>query len=291
MPNLRMIRRQITAVQSIQQVTRAMRMIAASRLRRAQAALESARPYAVRLNELMEHMAARVDHEDQPLFEQRERKRVTIILVAGDRGLCRGFNANVQRLALQRQKEFEEQGIEAEFIAVGKKPVDFLRRRRIETLDEFPGIFQHLHYHFATTISDVVRNRFNSGETDEVEIIYNEFHSVLRQELKVLQYLPLKPVKPVKPEEDDNLIDYIYEPDKQEIWSNLLDKFLNFEIWRILLESDSSEQAARMTAMEEATNNAEDVIKNLVSVRNKVRQTGITTELSEIVGSAEALSA
>lgn len=288
MPNLRMIRRQITAVQSIQQVTRAMRMIAASRLRRAQAALESARPYSVRLNELLEHMAARIDQEGQPLFEQRERKRVTIILVAGDRGLCRGFNANVHRLAIQRQKEREEQGIETELIAVGKKPVDFLRRRRIETLEEYPGIFQHLRFYNATEISTLVRNRFNSGETDEVEIIYNEFQSVLKQELRVLQYLPLKPVKP---EEEDSLTKYIYEPDKQKIWRNLLDKFLNFEIWRILLESDSSEQAARMTAMEEATNNAEDVIKNLISVRNKVRQTGITTELSEIVGSAEALSA
>ena len=285
MPNLRMIRRQITAVQSIQQVTRAMRMIAASRLRRAQDALECARPYAVRLNELMEHMAARIDQEAEPFFEQRERKRVTIILVAGDRGLCRGFNANVQRLAIQRQKELEEQGIDTEFIAVGKKPVDFLRRRRIETLDEFPGIFQHLHFSDAAAISDLARNRFSSGETDEVEIIFNEFKTVLKQELRVLQYLPLKPVKP----EEDSLTKYIYEPDKQEIWRELLDKFLNFEIWRILLESDSSEQAARMTAMEEATNNAEDVIKNLISVRNKVRQTGITTELSEIVGSAEAL--
>jgi F-type H+-transporting ATPase subunit gamma len=291
MPNLRMIRRRITAVQNIQQVTRAMRMIAASRLRRAQEGIEQTRPYADQLTEFIRHLAAQVDQESHPLLEEREVKKATIIVIAGDRGLCRGFNANAFRKAIHRSEELATQGVATDFIVLGKKTVDFFRRRRLPVVEAFPGIFQHLDFATATAVARLATERFLNGETDLVEVIYNEFVSVLRQNLVARQYLPLKATPDESEESANEYDDYIYEPDQEYIWRALLDKYLNFAVWRMLLESNAAEQAARMTAMEEATNNAEEMIKNLISVRNKVRQTSITTELTEIVGSAESLRA
>jgi F-type H+-transporting ATPase subunit gamma len=286
MPNLRMIRRRISAVQNIQQVTRAMRMIAASRLRRAQESIEQTRPYSDQLDTLIRHIGSLVEQDGHPLVTPRKQKRATIIVITGDRGLCRGFNSNALRLATERHDELTAQGIEVEILAVGRKAAEHFNRRHMSVVKAMPGVFQHLDFQTAVDVAGVASQRYMDGDTDLVEIVYNEFKSVMRQELVARQFLPLEPL-PV--DDDEQFVDYIYEPDREQIWQSLLGKHLNFAIWRALLESNAAEQAARMTAMEEATNNADDMIKNLISVRNKVRQTSITTEIGEIVGAAEAL--
>jgi len=287
MPNLRMIRRRINAVQNIQQVTRAMRMIAASRMRRAQESLTQMRPYAHRLDLLLRHLASQIPQTDHPLLDVRPLTRATIIAVTGDRGLARGFNANVIRRAEERRAAFVRQGATCEFITVGRKATDYFVRRDAPVIAKHAGVFQHLDFSTAQAIAREAADRFRAAETDLVEIIYNEFKSVIQQNLVVVQFLPITPIPPV---DGGHFVDYLYEPSKQHIWSALLDKYLNIEIWRVLLESNAAEQAARMTAMEEATKNAEEMIRNLIALRNKVRQTSITTELNEIVGAAEALT-
>ena len=287
MPNLRMIRRRISAVETIQQVTRAMQMIAASRVRRAQESILQARPYTDRLDLLIRHLASRVDQDAHPMLNVREHRHATLVAITGDRGLCRGFNANVLRQTMDRRAALEAEGASVDVIAVGRKAVDFFARNDVPTALSLPGVFQHIDFQTAVTIAEYAAEQFHTGETDLVEVVYNEFLSMIRQDLVTRQFLPLAPVPVV--EEDQMFVGYLYEPDREAIWSSLIDKYLNFSVWRMLLESNAAEQAARMTAMEEATNNAEDMIKNLVSVRNKVRQTNITTELNEIVGSAQAL--
>ncbi len=286
MPNLRMIRRRINAVHNIQQVTRAMRMIAASRMKKAQEAIMQTRPYARRLEVLMRHMASRVPQEEHPLLAVREIRRATLVVVTGDRGLCRGFNANVIRRAAERYEALVNQGADCEIITVGRKAYDYFRRRERRILHHHVGIFQHLNFSHAQAIARQATERYERVETDLVEIVYNEFKSVLQQTLVAKHFLPLEPVEPA---EQGHFVDYIYEPSKEAIWTDLVGKYLNLELWRVLLESNAAEQAARMTAMEEATKSAEDMIKQLISVRNKVRQTNITTELTEIVGASEAV--
>ena len=283
-----MIRRRIAAVSNIQQVTRAMQMIAASRVRKAQEATEQTRPYATKLETLMQHMATVVAQGEHPLLSQRPLRRATIIVVTADRGLCRGFNSNAIRHAIERYNELQEQGAEVELITVGRRASDFFRRRggAYNVVARHAGIFQHLEFLTAQQIALQAVERFTSGATDRVELVYNEFRNLLVQELVTKQFLPLEPVAP---SEGESIADYIYEPNKELIWERLISKYVDLEIWRVLLESNAAEQAARMTAMEEATNNAADMIKNLISVRNKVRQASITKELTEIVGGSEAL--
>ena len=283
-----MIRRRIAAVSNIQQVTRAMQMIAASRVRKAQEATEQTRPYATKLETLMQHMATVVAQGEHPLLSQRPLRRATIIVVTADRGLCRGFNSNAIRHAIERHAELQEQGAEVELITVGRRASDFFRRRggAYSVVARHAGIFQHLEFLTAQQIALQAVERFTSGATDRVELVYNEFRNLLVQELVTKQFLPLEPVAP---SEGESIADYIYEPSKELIWERLISKYVDLEIWRVLLESNAAEQAARMTAMEEATNNAADMIKNLISVRNKVRQASITKELTEIVGGSEAL--
>jgi len=281
-----MIRRRINAVHNVQQVTRAMRMIAASRMRRAQEAIMQTRPYARRLDVLMRHMASRIPQEKHPLLLVRPINHATLVVVTADRGLCRGFNANVIRRAVERYDELAAQGAACEIIAVGRKAYEYFSRRKYPIVGRHVGIFQHLGFSDAQAISAEATSRFRDAETDLVEIVYNEFKSVLQQKLVSEHFLPLEPVEPSG---RGLFVDYIYEPTQEAIWEALLEKYLNLELWRVLLESNAAEQAARMTAMEEATKSAEEMIKNLVSIRNKVRQTNITTELTEIVGASEAL--
>ncbi len=287
MPNLRQIRRRISAVSNIQQVTKAMQMIAASRVRKAQDRILQTRPYAERLETLMHHMASMVAQSGHTLVEEREIRHATVIVVTGDRGLCRAFNTNAIRAGLDAHEELTEAGAEVEFIAVGRKSAEYFRRRRgtYKLAAEHPGLFSHLEFLHAQQIAVQVVDRYREGDTDRVVVAYNKFKNMLQQELITKQFLPLRQVKPSV----DNLVDYIYEPGKEAIWEQLIAQYVDLEVWRILLESNAAEQAARMTAMEEATNNAQDMIKDLTSVRNKVRQGNITRELSEIVGGSSAL--
>ena len=256
-------------------------------MRKAQDRILQTRPYANKLETLMQHMASMVAQSGHPLLEDRDLKRATVIVVTGDRGLCRAFNTNAIRAGLEVHEELTDQGTEVEFVAVGRKCAEYFRRRQstYQLLAEHPGVFGDLEFLTAQQIAAQAVDRYEAHDTDRVVLVYNKFKNMLQQDLVTKQFLPLQPVEP----STEGVVDYIYEPDKEAIWERLISQYVDLEVWRVLLESNAAEQAARMTAMEEATNNAQDMIKDLTSVRNKVRQGNITRELSEIVGGSSAL--
>jgi F-type H+-transporting ATPase subunit gamma len=295
MPTLRDIRRRIASIQSTQQITKAMKMVAAARLRRAQENIFAARPYARKTNDLLRHLVTKVDPELHPLLAQREIKKVALIVVTSDRGLCGAFNVNLLRAAMTRietvYKEYSDEK-RLKIIPVGKKGHDFFARRGIDVTPKHVGIFSRLGFHHAQQIMGEVIETYQRGETDKVEVIYNEFKSVLRQNVVVEPLLPIPPEEIAALREEralQALVDYIYEPNSAELINALIPKHLNFQMWRILLESNAAEQGAKMTAMDNATENANELIGLLQLQYNKARQAAITKELLEIVSGAEAL--
>lgn len=295
MATLREIRRRIVGVKSTQKITRAMKLVAAAKLRRAQESLLATRPYARKMHELLRHLVTKVDVGIHPLLQVRPVKRVLIVVVSGDRGMCGAFNGNAIKAATEHvnthyaELKKEPQGIQ--FITIGKKCTDFFAKRDSAVYAKFPGIFANLHFGIARSIMDEIVGGYLKGDFDKVEVVYNEFKSVVQQRLAVEQLLPILPeqLEPEKNLHPHSLIDYIYEPSSKEIMDVLLPKQLNFQLWRILLESSTAEEGARMTAMNNATGNAEELVRTLTLSYNKARQAGITTELLEIVSGAEAL--
>jgi F-type H+-transporting ATPase subunit gamma len=295
MATLREIRRRIASIQSTQQITKAMKMVAAAKLRRAQENIFAARPYARKMNDLLRHLVTKVDPKLHPLLAQREVNRVALIVVTSDRGLCGAFNTNLIRAAMSRIENvyggfLEEKRLR--IIPVGKKGYDFFARRRMEVTPKHVGIFSHLGFQHAQQVMAEAVDAYQRGEIDKVEVIYNEFKSVLRQNIVVEQLLPIPPEEIVAPREEhvpQPVVDYIYEPSSAELINALIPKHLNFQMWRILLESNAAEQGAKMTAMDNATENANELIGLLQLQYNKARQAAITKELLEIVSGAEAL--
>jgi F-type H+-transporting ATPase subunit gamma len=298
MPALRDIRRRINAVRSIQKITKAMKMVAAARLRRAQERIISARPYAKRIEEIIQRFVSVFETSQNPLLQKREVKSIGIVVVTADRGLCGSFNTNIIRAVLnlieKRKKELPPDG-KIKLICVGKKGYDYFSRHRkgIEIFAGYPGVFKR-----TIEISDVreimskVVGGFLSGEFDKVEIVYNEFKSIVQQRIVIEDFLPIVPkFEAVKPSKGVKvpLVEYIYEPAPIEILNSLLPKYLETHILRVLLESNAAEQAARMTAMDNATENANELLRDLQLLFNKTRQALITKEMLEIAGGAEAL--
>jgi F-type H+-transporting ATPase subunit gamma len=298
MPALRDIRRRINAVRSIQKITKAMKMVAAARLRRAQERIISARPYAKRIEEIIQRFVSVFETSQNPLLQKREVKSIGIVVVTADRGLCGSFNTNIIRAVLnlieKRKKELPPDG-KIKLICVGKKGYDYFSRHRkgIEIFAGYPGVFKR-----TIEISDVreimskVVGGFLSGEFDKVEIVYNEFKSIVQQRIVIEDFLPIVPkFESVKPSKGVKvpLVEYIYEPAPIEILNSLLPKYLETHILRVLLESNAAEQAARMTAMDNATENANELLRDLQLLFNKTRQALITKEMLEIAGGAEAL--
>jgi len=283
---LRDIRRRITSVKSTQQITKAMKMVSAAKLRRAQERILKARPYAIRLNELVSQIAAGNANNSHPLFGQRPIEKVTFITVTSDKGLCGSFNANVIKQTKEVFDSVPSDGT-AELLTIGRKGNEFFRRRDYPIVDALINIFQDLNYQMVKEISDIVQSGFLSGETDKVVIVYNSFKSVGSQDLKMEQLLPVLPTDMEK--NDRPTADYVYEPNAVTILTDLIPRNLTTQIWRALLESNAAEHAARMVAMESATENAEEMINDLTLHYNKARQAAITTQISEIVGGAEAL--
>lgn len=286
MPNLRMLRRRISSVNKIQQVTNAMRMVAAARMRRSQENMLAARPYSRKLGALLQHVVSLAEENAHPLLIARELKHVCLVVVTSDRGLCGSFNSNVIRRAVQRSKAHQEQGVDVSLVCVGRKGRDFFARRNYTILGEHLNVFDHLGFHHAQAIVRELLYVYTQLEVDRVEVVYNEFKSVLSQILVCAQFLP---VIPETPDKEKGFTDYLYEPTQKELLDELLPRNLNVQMFQMLLESNASEQAARMTAMENATKNAREIVDDLTLVRNKVRQAAITREISEIVGGAEAL--
>jgi F-type H+-transporting ATPase subunit gamma len=285
MPSLIDIRRRIRSVKNTQQFTKAMKMVSAAKLRRAQDRVISSRPYGAMLQKLLENVAAAARGDDRvagnPLLQERPENRVQLILITADRGLAGAFNSNVIKGA-QRFME-ERRTAQVEFEAVGRKGRDFFRKRNFTLTGDYTGITEKIQYSHAQEIARKVRDRFAREEIDAVYIICNEFKSVMSQQLRVTRILP------VAVPQNQERIDYIYEQPPQELLETLLPRYVEVQIYRAMIESAAAQQAARMTAMDSATSNAGDVIDRLTLYMNRVRQASITREIIEVVSGASAL--
>ena len=291
MPNLIDIRRRIRSVKSTQQITKAMKMVAASKLRRSQERVLAARPYAATLGATLGSVAGRLPAREDgapphPLLAQREEKRVVLLVVTGDKGLCGAFNTNVNRAAGAFLREKAAAGVEVSLVTLGRKACDFWRRRTATVLEARPGLFQRFGYETAAEVARALAGRFTGGETDAVYAVFNEFKSVLSQTVGVRRLLPIELAELPAGE---GRADTLFEPGPDVILSRLLPRHLEFQLYRVLLESNAAENAARMTAMESATKNAGEMIDSLTLTYNRARQAKITKELIEIVSGAEAL--
>ncbi len=268
-----------------------MKMVAAARLRRAQEGILSARPYAREMKRLIAHLVAELDPLLHPLLQTRDVKNVLLVVVTADRGLCGAFNTNVIKTAANhiRQQNPELQTVRV--VTIGRKGSDYFGKRDYQIHSRHVGIFQTLDFGKARGIMADLMSGYLKGEFDRVEVIYNEFKNVLQQRIVIEQLLPIPPeeLKVEDTRKARSHVDYIYEPSIKEIIDALLPKHLNFQIWRILLESNAAALGAQMSAMDNATENAKELITDLTLSYNKARQASITKELLEIVAGAEAL--
>jgi len=288
MSNLQDLRRRTRSVKNTQQITSAMKMVSAAKLRRAQDAILSARPFAKKMLEVLNSLATRADAEAHPLLRAREPKNVDVIIVSADKGLCGGFNASIMKKAERFLGGLESDVVDLQL--VGKKSRDYFKRRAFNIRHEFVDIFRDLTYYTAGAVARPIIERYSDLESEErvdaVYLIYNEFKNVLQQDVVVEQLLPIQKLHFEKPEEE---IDYIYEPKAAEIYDAVIPRHVEYQVWHALLESQAAEHAARMTAMDNASKNAKELIEHLTLTMNKARQATITREILEIVSGAEAI--
>ena len=308
MPTLLDYRRRIRSVKSTQQITRAMKFVSAAKLRRAQEGVFAARPYAREILRVLRSAAARVESKAHPLFDRRAEDRVLVVVLTGDRSLAGAFNANVIRRATLFLQELSSK--KTQVIAVGKKGRDTLRKRGANLVGEYLNVSNKVDYPIAKEIADSIAKLYVDKEVDAVYAVYNEFKNVIVQKLTVAKLLPIDPAvlkedaaetaanvpgHGARNEESlpherspsgESLVDYIYEEPIEEIFNGLVPRYLESEVYRILLESAAAEHAARMTAMDAATRNAAELIEKVTLEMNKIRQAGITKELIEIVSGA-----
>jgi F-type H+-transporting ATPase subunit gamma len=288
MPSLKAIRRRIVSVKNTQKITKAMKAVAAARLRKAQDAILALRPYAQKLEQVIAEVAARrpVDEEVHPLLEVREPKRVALIVLTSDRGLAGGFNANINRAAERFIREHKAEFEKIDLNIVGRKGREYFKRRNYEIHDEYMGVFSEVSVERAREISIAEIEDYTKNDLDAVYVVYNEFKSAMSQRVVVEKLLP---IAAAKLPESAGQVDYKFEPSRRELLDHLLPLHVETQIYRSILESIASEFGARMTAMDNATNNAVEMIGRLTLEFNRARQAAITKELMEIVGGAEAL--
>jgi F-type H+-transporting ATPase subunit gamma len=284
MPTLIDIRRRVRSVKSTQQITRAMKMVAAARLRRAQERIFNARPYARQMMVLLQSLAARAEQRDHPLLAVRPVNKTLLVLVTADRGLCGAFNTNLIRAAQAYLAEHSAQQIS--FMLVGRKGHDFYRKRPVSITSEHLNVFRKLEFASAESIAREIIELYSTGAVDAVDVIYNEFKSILSQRVQLERYLPLAPIEAAR---EETLVDYIYEQPPAELFKFLLPHYVEIEIYRALLESQAAELAAKMTAMDTATSNAAELMDSLTLKMNRIRQAAITREIIEVVSGAAAL--
>jgi F-type H+-transporting ATPase subunit gamma len=289
MPSLIDLRRRIRAVKSTQQITKAMKMIAASRLRRAQERVVSARPFAQRMLRVLNGLVTRVDQDVHPLLHIPEpgQGRPLLIIISADRGLCGSFNSNIIKAASQFILTEGNEGRNIALGLIGRKGRDFFRRRGFDVRYEQINIFSRLKFSDAVEVADAAIEQFTSGEASSVYLVYNEFKSVISQRVVVERLLPI-PRLEIKEDTEGPTVDYLYEPSPQEIFRDLIPRHVQIQVYRALLESAAAEHAARMTAMDAATRNSAEMIENLTLYMNKVRQAAITREIIEVVSGAAA---
>ncbi len=289
MASMRDIRRSIRSIQSTEQITKAMKMVSAAKLRKAQSHVVAARPYAEKIHEVLIDLTANAGDYVHPLQEKRETKKIAYVLLSGDRGLCGGFNANIIRKCESLMKEAS---VETALVPVGRKGRDYFVRRNKEMLDEFIGIDDNPTFVQSKELSDKLIELYLNGAVDEIHLIFNQFRSAMSHIPTDIQLLPIE--HGAKEEPGDNTekqsgSDYIFEPSEVEVLEALLPAYVETLVYRAILESKASEHGARMTAMSSATDNAAEIIQSLTLTLNRARQAAITTEISEIVGGAAAL--
>ena len=284
MSTLRDIKRRITSVQNTEQITKAMKMVAASRLRRAQEAIIASRPYAHKMLEVLSSLALRTNPQAHPLLQTREPKKVDLVVVTSDRGLCGAFNSNIIREAEQFMREHADWEITLHL--VGRKANDYFKRRDVNIRKVSLNILSDVSFPHAIALGEDVVENYLSGEIDRVYMVYNEFKSAIQQKVIVEQLLP---IVPMEISEDYYPVEYTFEPSEDVLLEELLPRHINVQIYRVFLESVASEHGARMTAMEAASKNAAEMIDKLTLLYNRTRQAAITTELIEVVSGKEAM--
>jgi F-type H+-transporting ATPase subunit gamma len=289
MPSLQSLRRKISSVKNTQKITKAMKMVASAKLKRAQSRILAFRPYGLKMREVVANLSRRVNRDLHPLLQKRPTKMVRVIVVTSDRGLCGAFNANIVRKAQEFIHECEAGGMKVEIGLVGRKGRDFFKRRHWPTHEPYVDIFDRLSYEHGMEIALAASEQYTSGKFDEAHVIYNEFKSALQQRVIVEKLFPIDSLEENGATGGTLGGSYLYEPDELELLDPLLIKHLQAQAFRILLESSAAEQAARMAAMDGATRNAGELIKKVTLYYNKTRQAAITKELMDIVGGAEAL--
>ncbi|WP_370088898.1 ATP synthase F1 subunit gamma [Ekhidna sp.] len=291
MANLKEVKGRIQSVVSTQQITKAMKMVAAAKLRRAQDRIIQMRPYSQKLSEIIQNVSAGgTDAGDNPFSEERNIERVLIVVVSSDRGLCGAFNSSVfkgvKALIAEKYSHAEASG-NLEILPIGKKAFEHFAKRKYNVIKTYSHLIEKLNFADAKEAAEMVMAGFLDGKYDRVDIVYNEFKNVATQIVQKEQFLP---IQEIEAEETEGEIDYIYEPSKEFIFNELVPKSLKIQFYKTLLESNASEHGARMTAMDKATENADDLLKELRLTYNRTRQAAITKEILEIVGGAEALA-
>ena len=286
MANLKEIRKRIQSVKSTQQITSAMKMVAAAKLKKAQERIEKARPYAVKMADVLASLALRTHEKAHPLLVRREVRHAALVVVTSDRGLCGAFNQNIIKTTEQFIRQNRGRYAEMLFILIGKKGYDYFKLRPINVHREYLGVSGKINFELAQTIAGAMKDIFLSEKVDEIYILYNRFKTTISQEVVFDRLIP---IAPLEIPEGEVVPGYVFEPSDEEILDDIINTNLEIQVFRALLESEASELGARMTAMDSATSNAEEMIKKLTLKYNRARQETITKELMEIISGAEAL--
>jgi F-type H+-transporting ATPase subunit gamma len=288
MANLKEIKTRISSVISTQQITKAMKMVAAAKLRKAQENIMQMRPYAQKLGEVLDNVSNGLETGENAFASNRDEK-VLIVAISSDRGLCGPFNSNIFKTVVElvhEKYELQSKAGDLQILTIGKKSTEFFKKRKYDVIDDFSDIFSNLSFEKARVAAEFVMNGYREEKFDKVELVYNEFKNIATQILITEQFLPLQEVSP----EEANLHnDFIYQPNQQVLVEELIPKSLKVQFYKAILESNASEHGARMTAMHKATENADEILKDLKLTYNQTRQAAITKEILEIVAGAEAL--
>ena len=294
MAGLKEVRIRIASVKSTQQITNAMKMVAASKLRKAQTAIIKLRPYAAKLREILQNLSASIDNSDENVFSlERKPEKVLLVVIASNRGLCGAFNSNIIKMAVNLTETTYHQQFSqnsGSLITIGRKATEYFRKRKYKVIESHDELFDELTFANASKLAERIMKGYSGKEFDRIDLIYNQFKNAAVQRLIVEQYLPIAPSEAVVQTPAAKVeSDYIFEPDKETIVRELIPKTLRIQLFKAALDSYASEQGARMTAMNKATENAKDLLRDLNISYNKARQNAITNAILEIVSGAEAL--
>jgi F-type H+-transporting ATPase subunit gamma len=292
MATLRDLRKRIKAIQNTKKITAAMKMVAAAKLRKVQDRMLNFRPYAIKMESVLSELAQEVERELHPLLALRQKKNVEVVVITSDKGLCGAFNANILRASAKYIENLKKDGYELSLTVVGRKARDYFRRRNVPMRKTWLGLSGKITYADAQDIAKDLIETYTNEAIDEVVIIFNEFKSLIAQNVTTTKLLPLGSIEPGEEKSKESSLlrgDFLYEPSKEAIFETLLPKYIEIQAYRALLESSAAEEAARMTAMENATKNCGELIDKVTLQANKVRQSSITKELMDIVGGVEAL--